>query len=73
MNPHWALMAYRFWIVLVLTMTALSVHKHPDFNWDNAGRDILFATLLICLPGGVYWAITGRRPWLQGRVPDSSL
>lgn len=67
MNPRWAWMAYRFWIVVVLTMTALSVHTPSDFDWNNAGHNILMGALLICLPGGVYWAVTGRRPWLQGK------
>jgi hypothetical protein len=56
---HALRMAYRFWMVLVLFLTAQNL-----LNGRNLWRGLIEGAVTVCLPGAIHWALTGRRPAL---------
>ncbi len=69
MNPRWIWMAYRFWIVLLIIGGVLSVSEAMSYgSFSNIFGTSCVFVVFICLPGGVYWAITARNPLRPDRL-----
>ncbi len=56
----WLWMSYRFWIVFIVTMTLFDLSKDSSYLAE------LFKVIIFAgLPGAIFWAITGRKPWAK--------